>query len=500
MHICVVSRYAQLSLIFANYAHRQKNTISHNEISAKQINREMLKRIIHLLVISLLVLVPTIASTPVHKDGKKQMKTIREQIKNRKGADALKAVENLRKDSSFAWNAQLLQYGVEACKILNDKENEKFYLNANPDTVAFFNTTYNVIQYILLTDSAERNAVLQSDTLKSEIIFAEPSKYKYRKTNKETLLHIYKNFLTAPRYFSSHSNWSEVQRFSGMAIDMAQSSIAKSFRAPLVPDKTINELAVLNVNSCYRQQKYDDIERYAAYAVQDSANAESVIEKLAYCEYERGDSLAYCLRLEKGHSLYPDNMFFFSRLVDVNLRSGHNDVVLSTANETLEYVLHKAQDEAMMCIIDASGQYAQPSDAQALVGVKESVSLPATDIAEVFEAKAVSYHNVGNDRACIEEAENILRWNPEHPRADFYIGASYYTMAENIDIPASVNAPNYTSATRERNRLLTLARPHLEAYRVIAPNESGTWAPLLYEVYLYLNLGPEFEEISKYIH
>lgn len=460
----------------------------------------MLKRIIHLLVISLLVLVPTIASTPAYKDGKKQMKTIREQIKNRKGSDALKAVEILRKDSLFAWNAQLLQYGVEACRILNDKENEKFYLNANPDTVAFFNTTYNVIHYILLTDSAERHSFLVPAPQKNDNESEESVKYKYRKTNKETLLRIYKNFLTAPRYFSAHSNWAEVQRFSAMAVDMALSPIGKSFRQPLVSRSTINELAVLYVNSCYRQRKYEDIELYANYAVQDSANAESVIEKLAYCEYERGDSLAYCRRLEKGHSLYPDNMFFFSRLVDVNLRSGHNDVVLNTANETLEYVLHKAQDEANMCIIDANGQYAQPSDAQALAGVKESVSLPATDIAEVFEAKAVSYHNSGNVRACIEEAENILRWNPEHPRADFYIGASYYSMAENIEIPASVNAPNYLSATRERNRLLTQARPHLESYRAIAPNESDTWAPLLYEVYLYLNLGPEFEEISKYIH
>lgn len=462
----------------------------------------MIKRLFHLFIASLIALVPILASTPAHKDGKKQMKTIREQIKNRKGSDALKSIENLRKDSVFAWNAQLLQYGVEACRILNDKENEKFYLRANPDTVAFFNTTYNVINYILLTDSAERLAVVPVDTIvpSDECGMLEPPKYKYRKTNKETLMHIYKNFLAAPRYYNAHSNWAETQRFTALAIDLAYSPFMQSFRQPLIPSSTVTELAVLNINSCYRQHKFDEIERYASIAVQDSANAESIIEKLAYCEIERGDSTAYCSRLEEGHSLYPSNMFFFSRLVDVYLRSGNNDAVLKTANETLEFVLHKAQDEAELCVIDASGQYDQPSDAYALEGVKESVSLPSSDIAQVFEAKAISFHNNGNSRACIEEAENILSWNPEHPRADFYIGVSYYNLAENILIPPTVNDANYLKATRERNRMLTLARPHLEAYRKTAPDESDIWAPLLYEVYLYLNLGAEFEEISNYIH
>lgn len=461
----------------------------------------MIKRLFHLLIASLIVLVPIIASTPAHKDGKKQMKTIREQIKNLKGADALKSIENLRKDSVFTWNAQLLQYGVEACRILNDKENEKFYLRANPDTVAFFNTTYNVINYILLTDSAERLAVVPTDTLPSdECGMLEPPKYKYRKTNKETLIHIYKNFLAAPRYYNAHSNWAETQRFTGLAIDLGNSPFMQSFRQTLIPASTMTELAVLNINSCYRQQKFEEIERYASLAVQDSANAESIIEKLAYCEIERGDSAAYRSRLEEGHSRFPSNMFFFSRLVDVYLRDGNNNAVLNTANETLEYVLHTAQDEAELCVIDAEGHYEQPSDARALEGVKESVSLPSSDIAQVFEAKAISFHNNGNSRACIEEAENILSWNPEHPRADFYIGVSYYNLAENIDIPTLVNDPNYLKATRERNRMLTLARPHLEAYRKTAPEESDIWAPLLYEVYLYLNLGAEFEEISSYIH
>ena len=83
---------------------------------------------------------------------KTQMKSIREALKGKKGADALKGVENIRKDTAEWWNIQALQYGVEACRLLADTENEKLYLKHNPDTTAFFNAIYNICRYVLLTD------------------------------------------------------------------------------------------------------------------------------------------------------------------------------------------------------------------------------------------------------------------------------------------------------------------------------------------------------------
>lgn len=460
----------------------------------------MTKRLIHLLLICM-ILMPALASAPAHKDGKKQMKTIREQLKNKKAADALKSIEKLREDSAYCWNPQLLQYGVEACKMLNDKENEKFYLKSKPDTVAFFNTTYNIIQYILLTDSAERLSAIPVDTINRNAIEAnEPIKFKYRKTNKEILSRTFKNFVAAPLYFNAHGKWEETERYTALAIDLATSPFASSYKRPLYEPEMIRDFAVMHLNSCYRLSKFVEIEKYANFALQDSAKEESIIEKLAYAEIQRADSASYLQSLERGHSKFPANMFFFSRLVDVNLHLGNNNAVLSAANQTLEYVLHHAQDEARFCVIDTTGTYAQPSDGQALIGVRTSVTLPSQDIAQIFEARAIAHHNNNHPRECIEDAENILSWNPEHPRANFYIGVSYYSMAEGIEIPGNVSDRNYNKATRERNRLLALARPHLETYRLTSPNDSAIWAPLLYETYLYLNLGPEFEEISKYIN
>lgn len=460
----------------------------------------MTKRILHLLL-TLIVLMPAFASSPGHKDGQKQMKNIREQLKNQKGSDALKGIVNLRKDTLYTWNPQLLQYGVEACKLLNDKENEKLYLKTAPDTAAFFQTLYNVYDYALLTDSAERRAAWEKGNVTDdERATFHPRKFRFRKQNRDLMVRYYRNLSAASKYFATHGKWDEAQRFSALAIDVALADMMSDTKRPIVQDEKLRELAVQNVNSCFRLRQFADIERYASIALSDSAQRESLYEKIAYAETERGDSLAYALSLKRAHREFPANMFFFSRLVDLYLRAGANDSVLVTANATLESVLETAQEDAALCSIDVENDYDQPTDAQALNGVRESVSLPDNAIAQIFEAKAIAYHNNGDAQECIDEAYNILNWNPQHSRAEFYIGASYYRMAENVTIPMLVTDPAYKEATHERNQLLAQGRPHLEAYRRAMPNDSAFWAPLLYETYLYLNLGPEFEEISRFIH
>ena len=424
------------------------------------------------------------------------MKEIKEALKNQKGSDALQRVERLRKDSAYTWNPKLLQYAVEACRMLNDQENEKIYLRSKPDTAAFFSTLAKVYDYALLTDSAER---IQNFSHSENPLDAKSQKYRYRKQNADFAASHYRNLTAGSRYFGTHGKWEEAKRFTALAIEVATAPMTYALRQPVADSSRINDLALLHLNACYRQKQYADMERYAEYALRDSANRESTLEKLIFAETELADTLHYVARLKEAHNYAPSNMFFFSRLVDYYLRNFDNEAVLNTANLTLEHVLNNAQMEADKCVIDSLDYYSQPSDAEALEGVRTSVTLPDAEIAQIFEARAIAYHNSDNPRDCINEALNILEWEPNHPRADFYIGASYYRMAESIAIPQHVTDDDYQRATRERNRLLALARPHLEAYRYNNPDAADFWAPLLYETYLYLNLGPEFEEISHYI-
>ena len=54
-------------------------------------------------------------------------------------------------------------------------------------------------------------------------------------------------------------------------------------------------------------------------------------------------------------------------------------------------------------------------------------------------------------------------------------------------------------AKREMKRVCSEALPYLERYRKLCPSQREKWAPLLYRIYLELNMGPEFEEISTYM-
>lgn len=454
-----------------------------------------MKRLLYLLFILLTCCAPpaiasgeTNAASVAGKQLKRQMKSIREQLKEQKADAALQTVQQLCKDSDNLNNPQLLHYAVEACRMLNDKENERMYLRTNPDTTAFFNTLYNTFDYILRTDSAERAG---GD--------ANP-KYKFRKEGQDYILRHYRNLVAAPLYFDAYGRWEETQRFTALAIEAAQSPMMRVSRRPVADPDKLSQLAVRHLNAAFRTARYSEVERYAPLALEDREKRASTLELLAYAQNEIADTTGYLRYLRQGNEEYPANMFFFSRLVDRFLHQGESASVLATANRTLEYVLSSAQEEAEMCQIDMHNGYQQPADYDALTGVRQYVSLPANDIAQIFEARAIAYHNQGNHRACIQEALNILNWNPEHQRADYFIGTSYFSMALGVDLPTLVTDPGYQRAATERNRLLNLGRPHLEKFRALNPNQPDMWGPLLYETYLYLNLGDEFEEVSRYIH
>lgn len=438
------------------------------------------------------------------------MKSIKEQLKDGKAADALKAIEKLQKDSLYTWNPQLMQYAVEACRMLNNKENEKFYLNKQADTLALFNTTYQLVSYILRADSAEyRTAMADTHDDKDKLTFASEGRrdirYKYRKNNRVIIGNVYRNVMAAPRYYNAHAKWEDAIKFSQLAIELGQSSIMQSYDRAHINQNYISELACIHLNACYRLRKNNDIERYARLALRDTTIAEGIYEKLAFCAHERSDSLAYRQHLDEGFRRFPDNMFFFTRLVDLSLRHGDNDRVLQVANRAIDNLLVAARDsiakmkpEVQEC---SSAKLNQNDTADmALYELRNYVRLSNEYIGQIYEARTLAHVNRNEVRLCIDDAERMLLWNPEHRRADYYIGTAYYALASDIVIPKTMSDPNYQRATNERNRLYTLARPHLERYRALAPQDAEIWGPLLYDIYLYLNLGPEFEEISTFIH
>lgn len=415
---------------------------------------------------------PETASKEKAKALKKQIKNVREALKNKKGNDALKGVDEIRKDSAELWNAQVLQYGVDACKIIADAENEKLYLKNNPDTTAFFNAIYNICHHVLLTDTAEQFKAF-ADSMEGR-----KPRFKYRRTNTETLAKNMGNMLTAPRYFTAKAKWEEAKRFADMDIKlvalpwMAQKAMADSVQ--------MVQLATMYTNACYNLKDYAGIERHAALALKDSVAHENLLERIIYAEAERGDSTRYLKNLEEGHRRYPINPFFFCRLMESLIQSSNFDGMISHANYTLS-------------TINAMGLTDSTASDSTLAAHHVTHKL----VSQCHEAISIAYYHQEKYRDCIEAARKALCWDPAHPCADFFIGASYYQMAMQVKIPSSIHDPSYQQNYKERNRLLEMARPYMETYRKNNPDDARFWANILYDIYLYLNLGPEFEEIER---
>ena len=72
--------------------------------------------------------------------------------------------------------------------------------------------------------------------------------------------------------------------------------------------------------------------------------------------------------------------------------------------------------------------------------------------------------------------------------------------------------PYYNAGTAYLNKALKLhplrekkqlkltyqkARPYMEHYRQLAPDQKQKWGPALYRIYLNLNMGKQFDEIDQ---
>ena len=71
------------------------------------------------------------------------------------------------------------------------------------------------------------------------------------------------------------------------------------------------------------------------------------------------------------------------------------------------------------------------------------------------------------------------------------------SVLENVMFPLDMFSEEFEAAKRKVVHTCAFARRYAERYRVLCPEEKDKWGPILYKIYLELNLGKEFEEICK---
>ena len=119
-----------------------------------------------------------------------------------------------------------------------------------------------------------------------------------------------------------------------------------------------------------------------------------------------------------------------------------------------------------------------------------------------YYAKSKSYLAEENYEACIEFADSTIARQKDFADAYYNKGISYINMAVIAHEKSckDVKNPQYAIDKQRTQELYKKARPCMEMVRRLQPEKSDLWAPLLYRIYLNLNLGNEFNEIDRLLH
>ncbi len=396
------------------------------------------------LLVSFLILA-TVA--PLSTFALKDEKEIRAAIKAKKPEDVLRLIAKQRKDTLNSCNARIYYMGVEAALLQSEKENERIYLQQKPDTAALFQSLNSIFTYALLTDSAEVSEL--KDKTK------QPS---HRLRLNRLLNGLYPNLAKGAQYFVRKGDWENARLLARQTLESRNSSIFTEQHPANLSEEQLVTNAVQYLYASFAAGQYHDAERYAALALKDTNKLSSILETLALVNAANKNETGYRHYLQLGVESFPKHLFFFKSL-----------------SESL--FAHK--------------------DYQTLVALSNKLAQKDSNNGLFPLSAAQAYDVLKLNEQSIQAGEQALACDSTLYRAHLYIGRAYYRKARAIQLPLSIRSAGYKEALLQQKEFYEKARPHLEIYRAKAPQDVQEWQPLLYEVYLKLNLGKEFESISQ---
>lgn len=400
-------------------------------------------------MLSTVMLALIIIYTPQTASAQRIFKPIRTALKAKKPADALREVQKLEATCPTALKPKLLDYGMEACIRLNDELNEKIYLKQAYDTVQFFRTVYDIFDYALRCDTAER------------VLLAETGKeMHYQKPHAQTLRRYYRNLVAGGRFYFTRGRYAEAIPFLNYALDIPQSALWSQEGRKLRRTTYVTN-AVMLVRSAFMVQDYPTARRYASIALEDTTVARrSIVAYLARAAQLMGDTATYINYLETGLENYPTEPFFFTELADYHASREEYERTLSLAEQMLSK--------------DSTNYY-------------------------FLMAKALSLMNMKRDKDAVETFQKALASDSTHADIYYYLGTALCNIARSVEVPANINSSAYKTALSQQRDYYRQARTPLENYRARQPDDAARWAPQLYDIYFALNLGEQFAEMEEIV-
>jgi hypothetical protein len=259
------------------------------------------------------------------------------------------------------------------------------------------------------------------------------------------------NLYNAGTYFIRKDKWSEAFTFLSTYIDCEKQPLFSTYNYAK-NDKRLPEAAYWATYCGYRLKDADKTLQYQTLARRDTIYTKYFLQFIAEAYRWQGNDSAYVATLEEGFQRYPLITYFFPRLIDVYTATGQYDKALAKADSALA-----------LC-----------------------------DTCDIFLfAKSSVLLRMERWQESVVYSERLIHQNDSMAEPYFNAGTAFVNMAES------------TKAAKDKKLQRTYyqkARTYMEYYRLLMPDEKKKWAPVLYRIYLNLNLGRQFDEIDKLLN
>lgn len=398
-------------------------------------------RIILLYILLSLTLTASADSSKLsQKQFKKDISTVKTNLKASK--DLEKSEATLRKylaDSVFSKQKSLHLMLIECLRKQYEAGNEKMYLKQKVDTASILHT--NVRQFLAIETFDSIDAAPNSKGV------SEPS---YRKKHAEYLKPYWGNILKGGIFFFAHSKWQDAWDSFNTYLDCYKQPL---FSVEQLDTTQLHFAAFLATMSAYNLSNLTLALKYAEEAIAYAPRKEMTLQRLADICAEKGDTARYVEYLERGNDAFPYSGYFFPNLIDFRVASKDYakalqcaDAALAKDSLNITFLLARHNVLMMMQRYDEALE-----DGIAMLVINDSLAIP-----------------------------------------NYNVGCIYYKKAQDAMRQTGLS---YKQRLKNAQQYYKLCRPYMERYRELMPKDKHLWRPVLYDVYLNLNMGKEFDSL-----
>ena len=369
---------------------------------------------------------------------KKELSQARTILKSKRGVEqAEQLMTKLLKDSANRQDKRIYAVWYESVLMQYQAVNEKLYMKQRQDTAQFFELTRRLFSVAETLDSLDMRPDRKGKVAP-----------EYRKENGAQLMKFRPNLFVGSTYYVRKGDFKRAYEYSEAYIDCARQPLFSTYHYDSL-DSRMPEAAYWATYCGYKLNDPVLTLRHYKLALQDTTKADFTLLFVAEARKWLNDEQLYLSTLQEGFRRYPQFYYFFPRLMDVYIARGQYENALAVADS----------------------------------------ALAVNDSSQLFLfAKSTTLLRLERYSESIKVSQQLIDMNPKMAEPYFNAGSAYVNIASRLD------ARHYKKQMRQAYQK---ALPYMEQYRQLMPDEKDKWAPVLYRIYLNLNMGKQFDEIDR---